>query len=209
MSPMQRKAVFDWDRVRARLDAVAKALAGAGAYTPEQARAVLEERASALAQPLALAVSAAGAGTYIEFGVAGERFALDLACLHGSAKPTAVAPAPGAPPHVRGFVAWRGEMLPLIDLPVWLGAGQGTVQGRVQAPRYVVVLGEARPECALAADSLDRMPALHRAALQAPPASLKGPRTACVLGITTEGTTVLDGATLLGLMIAPATYRRD
>jgi purine-binding chemotaxis protein CheW len=82
--------------------------------------AVLAERARRLARPLPDLEPRPGAEVLvIEAG--GERFAVDLAWVERVHPVAEVAPLPGLRPPWRGLVSVRGELLPALDLPAYLG----------------------------------------------------------------------------------------
>jgi hypothetical protein len=117
----------------------------------------------------------------LTFEVGTERYALPLDGVVRVERLRAVARLPGGQ---MGLVAVDGRPCPLVDLPAFLGQGGGAPLER----RWVIVLGRASPELALAADGVD-LTALPREALTGGVA----PR----IGVTEDARVVVDAAALL------------
>jgi hypothetical protein len=110
----------DWAEVRARLDRAGAATAEALRLSPERARAVLEERARALAR----VPPAEYAGAVLEvvtFDLAGERYALETRHVRAVVRLGEHTPVPGAPDFLVGVLNLRGEVLAVMDLGKVLG----------------------------------------------------------------------------------------
>ena len=151
---------------------------------------ILAERAALLARPLPepvdhrldeLAVLSAG----------GERYAVALACLERVLPVGAVTPLPGLRPPWAGLVALRGELLPALDVPAYLGRPAGTA-------------GAAGGYCAVVAHGGLRVALLSEepVTLRAPPEDglsdpLAPAAAGAVVGVTGDLVTVLDVATIL------------
>jgi len=122
---------------------------------------VLAERARLLARPLPAADRRSGEEVVvIEAG--GERYAVDVAWVERIHPVAGLTALPGLRPPWRGLVSVRGELLPALDLPAYLGrpAGGGgpAVSCAVVAAGglRVALLSEATPTMApRAAEVLD------------------------------------------------------
>lgn len=193
MTSSPREERFDWERLLVRLRSAESALAGTFGGDPERARAILEERARALARPFDPA--GVPGRLFLEFVSGGQSFALGLEHLLGVKKREALAALPGAPRFVRGLAPWRGEMLPVLDLGDWFGGERAALA----EPGFLAVLGESRPWCAVLADAIERVAALAPESLNPPPPSMAEPRRETLAGITAEGTLVLNGEAILRL----------
>jgi|SRR5579883_472875 len=177
---------IDWEAVRARLRASARAIAEATEPSPERAARLLEERARALARVPEAEAAPRSAIEVVVFPVGAERYALETRFVLEVATRPPLTRVPGAPPRLAGVVPWRGETLAVFAL----------VEGAPPSdPRSVVVLGRARPELGLLADGGGEVRAVDAAALAPPPESA-GALPA--RGVTADAVLVLDGAALLG-----------
>jgi chemotaxis signal transduction protein len=86
-------------------------------------REILEERARALAQPLADEPPDPDARDLVFFTLAGERFAAAAEHIDEAFAPAALTPIPGDRPWLLGIVAHRGGVLPVLDLRTLLAPG--------------------------------------------------------------------------------------
>jgi purine-binding chemotaxis protein CheW len=190
--PGDRVRTFDWAGVRRRL---ARALAAAEAgdrLTPERARALLEERARALARPPA-ATSDAGVLHLVTFALANERYGIEARHVRAVARLSDYTPVPGAPDFLLGVMNLRGEVLAVVDLRKFLGAA---VRGVSDLSR-VLVLGADRAEFGILADEAHEVRPLAADAVLDPPASVAGIGREYLLGVTADALIILDGAVLL------------
>jgi hypothetical protein len=81
---------------------------------------VLAERARLLARPLP-EPDRPGDDEVVVIEAGGEHYALDAACVERVQPIGGVTPLPGLRPPWRGLVSVRGELLPALDLPAYLG----------------------------------------------------------------------------------------
>jgi purine-binding chemotaxis protein CheW len=184
---------IDWAQVRSRLAAALRSIEEASRPSPEQARAVLDERARALARrPL----EDARAGRTIEavtFSLANERYAIEAAVVREVVRLVHLTPVPGAGAFLAGVTNLRGEMLAVIDLRRFFDLPE---KGLTDLSR-VIVLGADRSEFGVLADQAHDIVRLGVEELLERPAS--GPEIAreYVRGVTEDALVVLDGAALL------------
>jgi purine-binding chemotaxis protein CheW len=187
----KRRGPIDWKAVRDRL---ARAMAGTQAavtLSPERARAVLEERARALARVPPLPPAAAEVLEVVTFALADERYAVETRHLCEVAHLGAFTPVPGAPDFLVGVMNLRGEILDVLDLRRSLG-----LPGAGPGPQaLVLVLGGERAEFGLVADVVHEVRTLRREEIHPAPATC--PRPEYLRGVTAGALTVLDGAALL------------
>src|SRR5947209_1803679 len=108
-----RTEPIDWARVRARLARAAAANEGALRLSPERARAVMDERARALARVPA-ETAAVRALEAVVFELSGERYALETAHVHEVVRLAGLTPLPGAPDYLAGVTNLRGQILAVI-----------------------------------------------------------------------------------------------
>ena len=157
----------------------------------DRERAVLEERARALARPVA---SAAPTGvSHVVFTLAREHYVVPASQVLAVFRLPALVRLPGAHPPVVGLTAWRGDVLTLLDVRSLVGAPPSALDDLA----LVVVLGDDTPEFGLLADRVldavsiapdDLLPLPGRAGAAVDPV---------LRGVTRAGQLVLDGAGLL------------
>ena len=178
----------DWAEVRRRVDAVGRALAGDGDDLPERAREVLEARARALAvrppEP-----PRGGEAHLVEFSLAGETYAVDPRHVVEAARAGRATPLPGARPPLVAVTAWRGELLPVIDLRAALGLSPAPGERE-----WMLVLGTGRAALAVPVDDPGEFRVVPAASLLPPP---EGEARRHVRALTPDAVAVLDAAALL------------
>ena len=186
----QRRKAIDWDAVRRRL---ARAQAAGARLTPEQARALLDERARTLARRPEEASAAARTLEVVIFEIAGECYALETAHARAVVRLEDLTPLPGAPDFLAGVMNLRGQILPVFDLCQVFG----TPRARPAEPSWVVVLGAERAEFGALAETVHEVASLPEGRVRAPEVPPAGIGHDCLRGVTPEGMIVLDGAALL------------
>src|SRR5262249_57738226 len=118
MSPHRRIRAekIDWARVRRRLARAIEMTEAAERLSPERARAVMDERARALAcapaQP-----ARAGTVAVVVFALGGERYAVETGPVRAGRARAALTPPPGAGGMGAGGTNPRGPTLAGLDLP--------------------------------------------------------------------------------------------
>jgi chemotaxis signal transduction protein len=147
--------------------------------------AVLLERARLLARP-AVATGVTQTVEFIRFGAGDERYAIEAACVWRLERLGSITPLPGAPRHFAGMTNLHGQLIPLVDVRVLLGA-TGTA-----TPAFGLVLGVNRAEFAIVADTLFEMRAVPVDELGAHAAA-----HALVRHILPDGSAVIDGTALM------------
>jgi purine-binding chemotaxis protein CheW len=188
--PLRR---FDWDAVRRRLGRAIASTEQADRLPPERARALLEERARALARPLQAATPDAGVLRLLTFALANERYAIEARHVREVVRLTAYVPVPGAPDFLLGVMNLRGEVLAVVDLRKFLGAAARGVSDLAR----VLVLGGDRAEFGILADAAHEVVAVPADAVHEPPPSVAGIGREYLLGVTADALIVLDGTVLL------------
>src|SRR5207302_8831124 len=105
---------------------------------PDRARALLEERARALARPPA-AAPAGDALQVVAFALANERYGIETRHVREVVRLTDYTPVPGAPDFLLGVMNLRGEVLAVIELRKFLGVA---TRGVSDLSRVLVVGGD-------------------------------------------------------------------
>jgi purine-binding chemotaxis protein CheW len=202
---------IDWQAYHQRLDRLLAALELQNEVheAPEQARAVMDERARALARAPAPRPRADQVLEVVTFALAGERYAIETCHVRRVEWPGPVTPVPGAPDFLAGVVNLGGEVVDVIDLrsvfglggrgtatATATGTGTGTGLGsRETSP--VIVLGDTRDEFGILADAVDEVRALRTDDVLEPVGSVLSIDRQHLRGVTGDALIVLDGAGLI------------
>ena len=195
MSSIRRRTgpISDRRTIRDRLARAATLIGEEPRPTPEQARAVLEERARALARvpvqppPTSLVLDV------VTFSLANEDYAIELGYVHKIVPLIELTPVPGAPDFIVGVINLRGEILPIVDLHRLYGMARTGWTGQ----SWVIVLGGERDEFALLADKIHEVITLRTDQVLDWQGSATGVGRQFVRGVTEGALIVLDGAALL------------
>lgn len=165
----------------------------AGKGEAEHTRAILEERARALARLPAAEAATAGRLEVLVFALSGETYAIETRAVREVARFADFTPVPGTPPLLLGLTNLRGEVLPVFDLRDLVGIAP---KGLTDLSR-LLVLGDEREELGILADEAHevRMLGLHE--VLDPPDALGAIGRDLLLGVTRDAVIVLDGAALL------------
>ncbi|MFB1483139.1 chemotaxis protein CheW [Corallococcus sp. RDP092CA] len=187
----KREGNIDWDKARARLEALERDTEARDTFSDEAAREALDARARALARPAEVPVLPGSQREMVRFKAAGQAYALESRFILEVMRAPELTPLPGAPPLLRGLTLLRGEVLPVVELAPLFGrpASQGT------GP--VLVVGAARAELGLRTDEVEEVTVLAGAELLPAPPSLEEEAGALVSGVGPDGTLVLEGEALL------------
>lgn len=187
----RRASEIDWVDVRRRL--AGAAIRDGNALTPEQAEAVLAERARSLAVATAPLLDHRSGLEAIVVRISDERYAVAANYVWRVVGAPDIAPVPGAPAILAGVMNLHGEVLPVFDPRLLLGLAIDAAPARIQ----VIVLGSERAELGLVVDAADSVARLTGDELHAPPDSLAPGRRDLLRGVTRSGLILLDGAKLL------------
>ncbi|MBN9681984.1 MULTISPECIES: chemotaxis protein CheW [unclassified Corallococcus] len=187
----KREGNIDWDKARARLEALERATEARDTFTDDAAREALDARALLLARPPEVPVLPGSQREMVRFKAAGQTYALESRFILEVMRAPELTLLPGAPPLLRGLTLLRGEVLPVVELAPLFGrpAAQGT------GP--VLVVGVARAELGLRTDEVMEVMVLTGTDLLPAPPSLEEEAGALVSGVSPDGTLVLEGEALL------------
>jgi purine-binding chemotaxis protein CheW len=195
MSSIRRRTgpITDRGTIRERLARAATLIGEEPHPTPEQARAVLEERARALACVTVKPPHASLVCDVVTFSLAKKDYAIELGYVQKIVPLIELTPLPGAPDFFVGVINLRGEVLPIVDLHGLCGMARSGWTDQ----SWVIVLGGERYEFALLADKVHEMMTLRTDQML----DWQGPATGIgrqvLRGMTQDGVIVLDGAALL------------
>jgi len=182
------------------MGAQTKSLAGEGAASVDdepalpldQAKALLDERAQALAQRS----SEAPREELLEvltFALGRERYAIETRSVREVAPLTEFTPVPSAPAFIVGIVSLRGEVLTIVDLRKLFSADS---VGLTDLSR-VIVVGSERAELGVLADSVHTIEHLPSRAVLDAPAAAAGAGREYLRGLTGDAWIILDAEALL------------
>jgi purine-binding chemotaxis protein CheW len=154
---------------------------------------ILRERAARLARPEAPAVTPADTLELLEFGLAGERYAVETRFVSEVHALRDLTPLPGTPAFIRGIVNLRGRILPVYDLKKFFGLPE---QGLTDLHRIIVADG-GDFEIGLLADVVTGVCEISPAALSPPLPTLSAIAAEYLRGVSEDRLAVLDLARLL------------
>ena len=187
-----RDLAINWADVRERLARAQAAATAALEPPPERVRALMDERARALARPPAQSEET-DAIAVMTFALGTERYAIETEYAREVVRLTDFSPVPGAPDFVLGVTNLRGEVLYLVDLRKFFDVPS---KGLTDLSRIVVV-GIETAEFGILVDEAFEMATLRPNDVVPPSESVAGIGREYLLGVTREALIVLDGAALL------------
>ncbi|MGH7505553.1 MAG: chemotaxis protein CheW [Longimicrobiales bacterium] len=152
---------------------------------PDVERRILELRARELARPPRRDRSRTDSDVVI-FSLARASYAIELNCLRHVFALRELALLPGAEAPLIGVTAWRGDLIPVLDLAGILGLPEGGPTDR----GHVLVLGVGDRSFALLADAI--LDVITISDSLAPAAGHRFLR-----GVTADAVAVLDGRQLI------------
>jgi purine-binding chemotaxis protein CheW len=159
----------------------------------ERQREVLEQRAHALAQPVAPLAPLEDL-TMVGFELGGASWALESRFVWEVFRPQRLVPLPGAPAPLMGVTSWRGSVLSVLDL-------RGVLGVRVFArdePSHVLVLGTSHAVFGMLVEGPGEVGRFAREALLELP-DRNALHREWILGATPSGSFALDGERLIRL----------
>jgi purine-binding chemotaxis protein CheW len=157
----------------------------------EEHVAVLRQRAAVLARTQGDGADA-DARPAVVFELAGERYAIDAACVLRVLTLRELTPLPGAAQPLFGVTHWRGSVLTLLDLRPALGA---TAPGITDLSRVVVLEGQDR-DFGIVVDAVQDLTDMSAAAVRPLPDRDEDGES-LLSGILEDGIFVIDATQLL------------
>lgn len=193
MSRQKRPALdsLDWQAARDKVQRM-QTSAQATEMSPEQARAILDERARVLSQsPPEPPAADASRLELLTFCLGAERYGIETKYVREVVRLLDFTPVPGVPAFVVGVTNHRGQVLCIVDLRSFFAVPPG---GLTDLARLIVV-GVETVEFGVVADRTDAIGSLGTGDLLPPLDSIAGREY--LLGVTRDALLVLDGAQLL------------
>lgn len=188
MPPSQRpvvRATVPWEEVLRRVEAAGRAIEQNVSRSPTETQSLLEERARLLARPVDASAAGDDVLNLITFMLRNEGYAVESRFVLEVFRPVEVAPLPAAERPIYGVTAWRGELLPVIDLRALLDFASAPPSDR----SMLLVLGYERPVLAIPADVMGMMRAVAVDAIR-PPVGFA--TSEYVRGVTPQAALVLN-----------------
>ena len=184
---------IDWQDLKERLTRAQAALAAAEQLSPEQAKAVMDERARSLAQVPKQALDTNEILEIMVFRLGNERMGIETRFVCEVDRPGDITSVPGSPHFLVGVTNLRGGVLAVMDLREFFGIPAVENNERSQ----IVILGGDHPDFAILVDEVYEVVGLHIDDVLEPPSSVFGMGGDCLRGVTKDALLVLDGEALL------------
>lgn len=184
---------INWEELKQRLSRAQQALTAAEQLSPEQAKAVMDERAAALARVPDPTPNTSQVLEVVAMRLGTEPLAIETRFVREVIRPEKLTPLPGGPDFLAGLTNLRGEVLAVINLAVLLEIGRDQISNRPQ----VLVLGDDRVEFGVIADAIEEVRLLGIDEILDTPGSVAGVSREYLRGVTKDALLVLDGETLL------------
>jgi purine-binding chemotaxis protein CheW len=181
---------LDWAGIKRRLTEVNETRAA----SREKKDAILAERAALLARPLETGTGRSADDLRLAtFALTGERYGIEAQHVMEISRLADYTPLPHAPSHLVGVTNLRGEILPVFDLRALLGLSRRALDDLSR----LVVLGHARAEFGVLADSTRELVSIAPSEILPPPPSVSDAARHYMRGVTRDALVVLDGNVLL------------
>jgi len=159
----------------------------------EEERQLMEERARELAREPERPQEEIDSLTVLEFDLAYEKYAIDLAHIREVYPLRDITPIPCTPRFIKGMVNLRGQILTVIDLKAFFRLPERGFSDM----NKVIVVHVGGMETGILADAIGEVRSLSLDALQASLPTLAGIEESYVRGVTAEGLVVLDVTRIL------------
>ena len=184
---------IDWTAIHRRLDRAAKTLEQGLAPVPEERKKILRERARILAREQEAGQLARARLEVVEFLLAYERYAIELAWVREVYPLKEITPLPGTPSFVLGIINVRGQIVSVVDLKRFFDLPD---KGLTDLNK-VIIIGDGNIEFGLLADAVPGVRQIPCDEIQPPLPTLTGIRAEYVQGLTADRLVVLHVARIL------------
>jgi purine-binding chemotaxis protein CheW len=185
------KGTTDWDTLYQRLAAARTAVSQG--VTPDVEREILRKRAQALARQPDHGADTGAVLECLEFLLAYESYAIEVAWVAGACPLKDITPLPGTPAFMAGIINVRGRILSVIDIRTFFDL---PAKGLTDLNK-VVILQDGVMEFGILVDGIIGTRSIPLNEVQPPPATLTGIREEYLKGVTRERIAILDGKRLL------------
>ncbi len=181
------RKIIDWSEIHRRLQSARAALEGAIRLTPDEKKAILRERARAMAaEPPP--IQRDEMIEVVEFNLAYENYAVESRFVREVYPLREYTPLPGAPPFVLGLINVRSQILSVLDMRKFFDLPE---KGLTDLNK-VIIVRHRDMEVGLLADSIMGARRVRADEIQSSLPTLAGIRAEFLKGVTRERLTILD-----------------
>jgi purine-binding chemotaxis protein CheW len=181
-----------WDELYSVLNETAQILSQEGVLSTDS----LEQRTRQLAREATESVVSRNTVRTLSFSLGSERYGWPVSRVRAIARIGRITPVPSAPPYYRGVLSLRGQVLSVMDLRVYLGMPPTERSNAAEGESdFMIVIDGADLEIGVLANEVYDVLAIPMDSLA--PASSAGLDAELVIGVTTDGLTLLDAEALL------------
>ncbi|MDA8130489.1 MAG: chemotaxis protein CheW [Elusimicrobia bacterium] len=161
----------------------------------EKNREILRRRAAAMAANVE--APRAAADRYLEFSLAGERYAVDLALVREVCSGRRITAIPGSPPFMAGVANIRGQLLPVADLARLFGMSPQAAGEKIVVLRAAAARG-GPAELGILAETVLGVADIPPGAIQPAPQGFSGIFGQYLGGVTASGLIIFLADRFLG-----------
>ncbi|HEY7546202.1 MAG TPA: chemotaxis protein CheW [Blastocatellia bacterium] len=179
---------IDWGEIHRRLQMSISALEGSADIAPERKRAILKERARAIAQEIVPEDTNEERLNVVEFNLAYENYAVESRFVREVYPLGEYTPLPSTPSFVLGLINVRSQILSVLDIRRFFDLPE---RGLTDLNK-VIIVRHRDIEVGLLADSIVGAREVRASEIQAALPTLTGIRAEFLKGITRERMTILD-----------------
>jgi purine-binding chemotaxis protein CheW len=159
----------------------------------KQIKKVLDERATALAEPLCDEADRVATTQYVVFQLGQERYGLDIQLIEEIQPVRNLTLVPCTPDFVVGAINVRGSVLPIIDIKSFFGLPNS----QLQATSKTIVIKAGDIRLGILTDQVEGVRDIGRNDIGSVAETLPRAAEDLIVGVTKEAVVVLDGATLV------------
>jgi purine-binding chemotaxis protein CheW len=189
----KQTTALDWSEIHRRVETAQAALERGLRPTAEEKRAILKERAKALAREPKENEAAEAQLEVVEFLLAYERYAIESSYVREVHPLKELTPLPGTPPFVLGIINVRGRILSVVDIKKFFDLPE---KGLTDLNK-VIILQSDEMEFGVLADVILGVRTIPLGELQPSLPTLTGIREDYLRGVTGERVVILDAEKLL------------
>jgi purine-binding chemotaxis protein CheW len=189
----KQTTALDWSEIHRRVETAQAALERGLRPTAEEKRAILKERAKALAREPKENEAAEAQLEIVEFLLDYERYGIESSYVREVHPLKELTPLPGTPPFVLGIINVRGRILSVVDIKKFFDLPE---KGLTDLNK-VIILQSDEMEFGVLADVILGVRTIPLGELQPSLPTLTGIREDYLRGVTGERVVILDAEKLL------------
>jgi purine-binding chemotaxis protein CheW len=192
-SGQARGATIDWDEIKSRVASLQQVIEQKDILLPEERRALLHNRAQALALRENNDSARQQGLEIIVFRLAHETYGVETAFVSEVYPLKEYTPLPGTPSFVLGIVNVRGQIVSVVDLKKFFDLPE---KGLGELNKIIIMCND-RMEFGILADVVEGTRSVARDELLAVPLSVTGIGEQYLKGVTKEHIVLLDAESIL------------